>query len=128
MNRVLQAAGRVIRTENDRGIVVLLDDRYATEQYKAMFPLHWSHAKYVHSAQELRGTRRGVLVHASVVSRGDEVRAACEGALGEGAKLDGLVAHHIGVGREAVRIGVHEVVHDGALVLLLAVPALELNA
>ena len=55
MNRVLQAAGRVIRTENDRGIVVLLDDRYATEQYKAMFPLHWSHAKYVHSAQELAG-------------------------------------------------------------------------
>ena len=53
MNRVLQAAGRVIRTENDRGVVVLLDDRYATEQYKAMFPLHWSHAKYVHSSQVL---------------------------------------------------------------------------
>ncbi len=53
MNRVLQAAGRVIRTENDRGIVVLLDDRYGTEQYKMMFPLHWSHAKYTHSAQEL---------------------------------------------------------------------------
>ena len=55
MNRVLQAAGRVIRTESDRGVVVLLDDRYATEQYKMMFPLHWSHAKYVHSAQELAG-------------------------------------------------------------------------
>ena len=82
----------------------------------------------VHSAQELRGTRRGVLAHAGVVSRGDEVRAACEGTVGEGAKLDGLVAHHIGVGREAVRIGVHEVVHDGVLVLLLAVPDLELNA
>ena len=53
MNRVLQAAGRVIRTEDDKGIVVLLDDRYATEQYKMMFPLHWSHAKYAHSAQEL---------------------------------------------------------------------------
>ncbi len=55
MNRVLQAAGRVIRTENDRGIVVLIDDRYATEQYKMMFPVHWSHAKYAHSAQELAG-------------------------------------------------------------------------
>ena len=55
MNRVLQAAGRVIRTENDRGIVVLIDDRYATEQYKMMFPLHWSHIKYAHSAQELAG-------------------------------------------------------------------------
>lgn len=55
MNRILQAAGRVIRTENDCGVVVLLDDRYATEQYKMMFPLHWSHAKYTHSAQELAG-------------------------------------------------------------------------
>lgn len=53
MNRVLQAAGRVIRTENDRGVVVLIDDRYASEQYKNMFPLHWSHAKYAHSATEL---------------------------------------------------------------------------
>lgn len=53
MNRVLQAAGRVIRTENDRGVVVLLDDRYSTEQYRAMFPMHWSHAKFLHSAGEL---------------------------------------------------------------------------
>lgn len=53
MNRVLQAAGRVIRTENDRGVVVLLDDRYATEQYGAMFPKHWSHAKFLHSPTEL---------------------------------------------------------------------------
>ena len=58
MNRILQAAGRVIRTETDRGVVVLLDDRYATEQYKMMFPLHWSHAKYVHSAQDLAGKVR----------------------------------------------------------------------
>ncbi len=56
MNRVLQAAGRVIRTENDRGVVVLLDDRYATEQYKNMFPVQWSHAKFVHSAAELSET------------------------------------------------------------------------
>ena len=58
MNRVLQAAGRVIRTESDRGVVVLLDDRYATEQYKMMFPLHWSHVKYAHSAQDLAGQVR----------------------------------------------------------------------
>ena len=58
MNRILQAAGRVIRTESDRGVVVLLDDRYATEQYKMMFPLHWSHAKYAHSAQDLAGQVR----------------------------------------------------------------------
>ena len=58
MNRVLQAAGRVIRTETDQGVVVLLDDRYATEQYRMMFPLHWSHAKYAHSAQDLAGQVR----------------------------------------------------------------------
>lgn len=38
---VLQAAGRVIRTEQDRGIVVLIDDRYTTERYFSLFPKHW---------------------------------------------------------------------------------------
>lgn len=41
MNRVLQAAGRVIRSETDRGIVVLIDRRYATEPYMRLFPPHW---------------------------------------------------------------------------------------
>ena len=39
--RVLQAAGRVIRTEKDRGVVLLLDARYASEQYQELFPNHW---------------------------------------------------------------------------------------
>jgi len=41
MNRVLQAAGRVIRTEEDRGIVVLIDSRYAEEPYLHLYPQHW---------------------------------------------------------------------------------------
>lgn len=41
MNRVLQAAGRVIRRENDRGILVLIDSRYASEPYLHLFPAHW---------------------------------------------------------------------------------------
>ena len=41
MNRVLQAAGRVIRRDEDRGIVVLIDDRYATEPYLHLYPDHW---------------------------------------------------------------------------------------
>lgn len=53
MNRVLQAAGRVIRSETDRGIVVLIDDRYATEQYKNMFPVQWSNVKYAHDPKNL---------------------------------------------------------------------------
>ncbi len=39
--RVLQAAGRVIRTETDRGVVLLLDERYASEKYQELFPGHW---------------------------------------------------------------------------------------
>lgn len=53
MNRVLQAAGRVIRRENDRGIVVLVDDRYGTDRYRALFPEHWSGMQYAGNAQEL---------------------------------------------------------------------------
>ena len=53
MNRVLQAAGRVIRTEYDRGIVVLIDDRYASSEYQRLFPSHWRHAKYASDAKNL---------------------------------------------------------------------------
>ncbi len=42
INRVLQAAGRVIRSENDRGVVVLVDDRYKSYRYKSLFPFTWS--------------------------------------------------------------------------------------
>jgi Rad3-related DNA helicase len=41
MNRVLQAAGRVIRREEDRGVVVLIDDRYTEEPYLHLYPAHW---------------------------------------------------------------------------------------
>lgn len=42
MNKVLQAAGRVIRTDEDRGVIALLDDRFLTRQYLALFPSEWS--------------------------------------------------------------------------------------
>ena len=41
MNHVLQAAGRVIRRETDRGVVVLIDSRYAEEPYLHLYPQHW---------------------------------------------------------------------------------------
>ncbi len=47
MTRVMQAVGRVIRTETDKGIAILIDDRFATPVYKALFPEHWRHAKFV---------------------------------------------------------------------------------
>jgi DNA excision repair protein ERCC-2 len=38
INRVLQAAGRVIRSESDRGVVLLIDQRFGTVRYHALFP------------------------------------------------------------------------------------------
>ena len=45
MNKVLQAAGRVIRTSEDVGIVVLLDDRFLTGAYRRLFPVEWRGAR-----------------------------------------------------------------------------------
>ena len=42
MNKVLQSAGRVIRTEEDQGIILLLDERFQGRQYQEMFPREWS--------------------------------------------------------------------------------------
>ena len=41
MNKVMQAAGRVIRTVHDRGIIALLDDRFLRPEYVALFPREW---------------------------------------------------------------------------------------
>ncbi len=53
MNNVLQAAGRVIRTESDKGVVVLVDDRYAGPTYRALFPSHWKGVQYAGNASSL---------------------------------------------------------------------------
>ncbi|MFR8665514.1 MAG: helicase C-terminal domain-containing protein, partial [Ruthenibacterium sp.] len=56
MNKVLQAAGRVIRTKADRGLVLLIDSRYTRAEYRCLMPPHWSHMRYVSApkqAQEL---------------------------------------------------------------------------
>lgn len=47
MNKVLQSAGRVIRTAEDIGIVALLDERFLTPQYRRMFPREWSQYEVV---------------------------------------------------------------------------------
>ena len=41
MNKVLQSAGRVIRTAEDIGIVVLLDERFENASYRRLFPREW---------------------------------------------------------------------------------------
>lgn len=47
MNKVLQAAGRVIRTVDDFGIVALLDERFLTPAYQRLFPREWKHSEVV---------------------------------------------------------------------------------
>ncbi len=42
MIKVLQAVGRCIRTSKDRGVILLLDNRYSTYRYKSLFPLEWN--------------------------------------------------------------------------------------
>ncbi len=52
MNSVLQAVGRVIRRESDRGIAVLIDDRYSEPKYRELFPEQWD-VKYAGNAVSL---------------------------------------------------------------------------
>lgn len=43
MNKVLQAAGRVIRTAKDKGVILLLDDRFTLGENRMLFPREWEH-------------------------------------------------------------------------------------
>ena len=54
MNRVFQAAGRVIRREDDRGVIVLIDDRFADPIYKKSIPNLWRGMQYISDAKDLR--------------------------------------------------------------------------
>lgn len=50
INKVLQSAGRVIRTDKDRGLIVLIDERYSQNQYKKLLPKEWSHIKKINKS------------------------------------------------------------------------------
>jgi DNA excision repair protein ERCC-2 len=52
-NRVLQATGRVIRTETDRGIIVLIDERFTHGRYRRLFPVHWRGYQVVQSEAQI---------------------------------------------------------------------------
>ncbi len=54
MNRVFQAAGRVIRREDDRGVIVLIDDRFDDPIYKKSLPALWKGVKFVGEAKRIR--------------------------------------------------------------------------
>ena len=53
LNRVFQAGGRVIRTKDDRGFIVLADDRYTLFSHRRTFPSSWKDAKVILSPNAL---------------------------------------------------------------------------
>ena len=55
MNRVFQAAGRVIRREDDRGVIVLIDDRFDDPIYKKSLPKLWEGMQFISDSKTLNG-------------------------------------------------------------------------
>lgn len=53
MNKVMQAAGRVIRREEDKGIVLLIDERFIHRKYYKLFPKEWNNPRICKNSNEL---------------------------------------------------------------------------
>ncbi|SQC01117.1 DEAD_2 [Clostridium tetanomorphum] len=53
MNKVLQAAGRVIRSEKDIGAILLIDDRFTSKNYQKLFPREWMNNFIVRSSDDI---------------------------------------------------------------------------
>lgn len=53
MNKVMQAMGRVIRTEKDRGVVLLIDERFSSSSYRRLFPPEWSSIIYLGKQKQI---------------------------------------------------------------------------
>lgn len=58
MNKVMQAAGRVIRKETDRGVILLLDERFNYSDYRSLFPKEWNDCRTV-NLDTVRGAVEG---------------------------------------------------------------------
>jgi DNA excision repair protein ERCC-2 len=58
MNKVMQAVGRLIRSETDRGAALLIDDRYAQNEYRDLFTRLWTHYDIVTSPEDIRENLR----------------------------------------------------------------------
>ena len=53
MNKVMQAVGRLIRSETDKGVALLVDERYLTYEYRKLFRKEWDNYEVVISKDEL---------------------------------------------------------------------------
>ncbi|MCY6485267.1 ATP-dependent DNA helicase [Clostridium aestuarii] len=54
MNKVMQSAGRVIRTEEDKGVVLLIDERFTYFSYKKLFPKEWNSVIKIINTKHIR--------------------------------------------------------------------------
>lgn len=54
INKVMQAVGRVIRSEKDRGVALLIDDRYLNKTYADLFENKWNHYQVVTSSDDIK--------------------------------------------------------------------------
>ncbi|MDE7101127.1 MAG: hypothetical protein K2O05_04645, partial [Anaeroplasmataceae bacterium] len=52
--KVVQAAGRVIRSEKDRGVVILIDERFSHYHYQELMPTHWTNKKMISDSYYLK--------------------------------------------------------------------------
>ena len=53
MNKVMQAIGRVIRSETDKGAVLLIDERYLNNEYRDLFKSEWQEYEVAFSPKEV---------------------------------------------------------------------------
>ena len=58
MNKVMQAVGRVIRSERDRGVAVIIDDRFSRPPYTTLLPGHWQGIRYTSNLKSLLSVLR----------------------------------------------------------------------
>ena len=54
ITKVIQAVGRVIRDDNDRGIAILMDERFSYNSYFSLYPPHWRNVHLVSNSYELK--------------------------------------------------------------------------
>ncbi len=62
-NNVSQAAGRVIRTDEDKGVIVLMDQRFNQTRYRQIFPQNWTNIKVTNNPNQLRNALQNFWQH-----------------------------------------------------------------
>ena len=56
MNKVMQAVGRLIRSETDKGVALLIDERYMWNDYRILFKKEWDNYEVVYSESDIKSS------------------------------------------------------------------------